>query len=414
MESTSSEQLERDYQEQIVAGQNPMKWPSFNIMGADLAYIIQKIKKGSDFHKKIIRDIIDAPCSATVKLDGTNVGIDNNGLLFGRNTAIPDGQNYQKTPIHALTKGYGEKIQRVFDVLQKSISSPLFKIMVYGELMFQQKHDYTDSSIFKKWFCFGVVLKAIDKNNHEKMAEELRAAGYSSIAKEEVVVISPNDHLFAMFKELDIPTVVDYRPVAIPADRWNTGYLVPTFPSLHAFLESDWCNQYFLNPETGALGEGMVVTTALNGDLYKLKHGGEDCGQTPERVWEAIEFLKTVPEMDKELAVFTAFERIMKARYKEVEKPKKADPQPKAAASAVDEEAQKAWASALTKEDDLDDLFARGEKNNLTKRLVNQIKEDLVKDYGVDEKAAMGRSSKFVNATIGKLYGEWTKKQAPK
>jgi hypothetical protein len=41
--------------------------------------------------------------------------------------------------------------------------------------------------------------------------------------------------------------------------------------------------------------------------------------------------------------------------------------------------------------------------------MVNQVKEDLVKDYGVDEKAAMGRASKFVNSTMGKLFGEWKK-----
>jgi hypothetical protein len=88
-------------------------------------------------------------------------------------------------------------------------------------------------------------------------------------------------------------------------------------------------------------------------------------------------------------------------KEKQVQKPK--------APAKVDEEAQKAWDSALTKEDSLDDQFKRGEKGNVTKRLVQQVKDDMVKDYGVDEKAAMGRASKFVNSTIGKLFSEWKK-----
>ncbi len=57
-------------------------------------------------------------------------------------------------------------------------------------------------------------------------------------------------------------------------------------------------------------------------------------------------------------------------------------------------------------------MFARGEKQNLTKRMIEQVKKDLVKDYGADEKAAAGRANKFVNAAIGRLFAEWSKKQS--
>jgi len=98
----------------------------------------------------------------------------------------------------------------------------------------------------------------------------------------------------------------------------------------------------------------------------------------------------------------------VKHRHKEPEK-KKPEPKAAKASAKVDEEAQKAWDSALTKEDSLDDQFKRGEKVALTKRMITQVMEDLVKDYGVDEKAATGRANKFVNGTIGKLFGEWKK-----
>ena len=35
----------------------------------------------------------------------------------------------------------------------------------------------------------------------------------------------------------------------------------------------------------------------------------------------------------------------------------------------------------------------------------------MVKDYGLDYKTAAVRANKFVNITIGRLYGEWTMKR---
>lgn len=216
-----------------------------------------------------------------------------------------------------------------------------------------------------------------------------------------------------MFVEQGIPTVADYKPKSIAAEQWATGNLVPTFKSLHAYVTSDWCSQYFHNPETGPLGEGMVVVSTLTGELYKVKHGGEDCGMVPDKLYDAIEILKEYPALEKALEVFLALQKIVKAKYKVVEKPKVEAKKP-AAAAAVDEDAEKAWISALTKEDSLDDQFARGHKVDLTKRLVNQVKSDLIKDYGVDEKNAGIRANKFVNALVAKLFGEWQKQQAPK
>ena len=74
-----------------------------------------------------------------------------------------------------------------------------------------------------------------------------------------------------------------------------------------------------------------------------------------------------------------------------------------------DEEAKNAFASALTKEDSLDDQFAAGNKDAVTLRLTKQVAEDLVKDYDSNELDANKRSSVFVKKTIGKLFGDWKK-----
>lgn len=113
--------------------------------------------------------------------------------------------------------------------------------MVYGELMINKKHDYTATDIFQKWFAFGVVIKASRTEDNDKIAADLRVAGYSSIVKEDLVVVTPNDQLFKMFMKLRIPTVSYYKPRSILDAKWATGTLVPTFTSLHNYITSEWC-----------------------------------------------------------------------------------------------------------------------------------------------------------------------------
>jgi hypothetical protein len=157
--------------------------------------------------------------------------------------------------------------------------------MVYGECMCINKHDY-DESIFKTWLCFGVSVQANDADENEKLKDELTAAGYSSIAHDNFVIISPNDLLFTMLKDIGIRTLAEYRPKAITPEQWadHGGTLVPTFTSLLAFFQSEWCERFFLNTDTGALGEGFVVASALNGRMFKIKHGGENCGMVPKKL----------------------------------------------------------------------------------------------------------------------------------
>ena len=192
--------------------------------------------------------------------------------------------------------------------------------MLYGELMIQQKHDYTESSIFKKWFCFGAVLQANKEEDNVRIVEDLRAAGYSAIVKEGLILISPNDQLFTLLKKVAIPTVADYKPKSLTDEKFATTREVPTFESLNSFLTSDLSAQYYLNPNTGPLGEGMVISLVLNGEKYKVKHGGECCGNQPEKIQEALEFLKEFPEFGKAIDVLVSLQTILRAKYHEEEK----------------------------------------------------------------------------------------------
>jgi hypothetical protein len=61
----------------------------------------------------------------------------------------------------------------------------------------------------------------------------------------------------------------------------------------------------------------------------------------------------------------------------------------------------------LTKEDSLDDQFARGDFKAVTDRLKKQVEADLIKDFEVPAKDAKARSNKFVMGTIGPMFKAW-------
>lgn len=69
--------------------ENPLKWPSFNLLGADLCHFANDEKQheflGKEKCLETLQKWMDSPVCVTVKLDGTNVGMDSEGLLVGRN-----------------------------------------------------------------------------------------------------------------------------------------------------------------------------------------------------------------------------------------------------------------------------------------------------------------------------------------
>jgi len=116
----------------------------------------------------------------------------------------------------------------------------------------------------------------------------LRSNGFHANAGEEGLTVSPNDKLYELFKANGIVTGDIYVPADLTAEQWadHEGAHVPTFKSLPHFLSSEWCARFFHG--TIPLGEGVVLNSAWDGRQFKLKHGGEECGNLPTKVDEAI------------------------------------------------------------------------------------------------------------------------------
>jgi len=289
---------------------NPLKWPSFEQLGRDLydnlLPVLEQLESGAedldDEAKQCLARIqhwLDAPCVATIKLDGTNVGIDETGLVVGRNTVIAPGENYQKTDVFALLDGYADKVARIRDELVNATGEGVRQTMLYGELVVNNKYDYAAAGIFKQWLCFGIVLRPADDEAASRLADKLRAIGFNARHCSGSVRITQNVKLAAMLQDVGVATVADiYRPLGnITEGQWSehdgVGNLA-CFHSLRQLVLSPWAQRFLLPSDGIPLGEGLVVASDADGKLFKWKHAGEELGNIPAQMAKVVAIIRNL------------------------------------------------------------------------------------------------------------------------
>ena len=425
-----------------------------------------------------VAEWLDAPCCATVKLDGTNVGIDGQGLIVGRNYVVPPEERfYQKVDVHALLNDPGAgaggrsdvptKIRRLtnefelacpsFDTYSTFGGWAALRVMLYGELIFNcQKYDYDRANIFRQWFCFGVLIAPstptgdyaeTDVIAHlEQLTTALQAAGWNcrllyNQNLQPLILIGPNEQLMSLFQSLDISTVShDYQPTFqgklppldvivkddIEGDDRISSWLdhagagsLPRFASLRELILSEWALRFFIpSSHGGPLGEGLVVCSEPGAKLTKWKHGGEEAGQTPAMLAEAVELLRglqgntmlpsgllEICERLQLVATSGAGPKKTKAeRMKEKQQMK----------AKADKDALAVWSSTLTKFDTLEATFSKGleAKAVLEGKLIDQVALDLENDYGYESSKSRALAASVVKRETGKRYGQWKRNES--
>ena len=103
----------------------------------------------------------------THKLDGTNVGVFDDGTLLGRRTVIePGAQRYQRT---LLTDCYAVDCEAARAEIAQGVGQrgglppPPFRLAVCGELTCNTGlHDYERAGLAGRWVCFGAQLLLTD------------------------------------------------------------------------------------------------------------------------------------------------------------------------------------------------------------------------------------------------------------
>eukprot|EP00928_Gymnodinium_smaydae_P016884 TRINITY_DN1639_c0_g1_i2.p1 TRINITY_DN1639_c0_g1~~TRINITY_DN1639_c0_g1_i2.p1 ORF type:complete len:420 (-),score=110.19 TRINITY_DN1639_c0_g1_i2:155-1414(-) len=412
---------------------NPLKWPGFEQLGRDFCDSIrpalEQLSAGeTTFDDEATAGLsrlerwLNSPCVATVKLDGTNVGVDNTGLIVGRNQVVAPGASYQRVDVWTLLKEYQSKAEAFRKELETVGNEGITQAMLYGELVINGKYDYGKTGIFKGWLCFGAVLlaSADDENASGRLTARLRAEGFNaSRSGENRVLVTPSAKLETLLEDLDVRCVSKgYRPDCLAEELWadhdGVGEL-PYFRSMRRLIDSEWAQRLLLPADGPPLGEGFVVCSEADGRLFKWKHAGEELGKVPDQLGQVVQQLRALDDKIKLLPadVLPAFERLLQvATTKPTEvvvnaAPSKTSKEEDTAALAV-------WHSTLTKFEALEEVFERGGKAmaSLQQEMIEQMWQDLVKDYGVKEKEAKQRATKVVRSETGKTFGAWKQGKA--
>ena len=471
---------------------NPLKWPACASLGKELCdsilpalrsltpaltdpaehspQYIEAARQTAMAELDSVGDWLDAPCSATVKLDGTNLGIDREGLVVGRNYVVPRQELYQKVDVHALLNDPGSgrsdvptKIRRLTDEFRltcpfgeyQHLKWAQLQVMLYGELIVNQgKYDYEAAGIFRRWLCFGVLIGHVcprapfddftiaemdktDAEDMDQLAAELKAAGWNCQRLDDdqgervhpLIRIGPNEQLMSLLHTLDISTVShDYQPrqgkllTDIESAQWveHTGVgSLPRFASMRELILSEWASRFFMPASQGGpLGEGLVVCSEPNwscaAKLTKWKHGGEEAGNTPAKLAEAVELLRGLdPSVVLPQGLLEICERLQLVATSDAgpKKTKKAagKKEKQQVKAKAENDALAVWSSTLTKFDSLEATFSKGleAKAALEGTLIEQVALDLETDYGYEPSKARARAAGVVKAEMGKRYGQW-------
>lgn len=151
--------------------------------------------------------LFETPCSATQKYDGTNVGQDEHGVLYGRNHTIPaDAQTYQKTPLAPLRKVEAASILAIKTQVAKVAGvdpSHMDRFVVYGELMCNSKYNYDELKLTKRaWPVFGAMVRVAEGVDGAGLVQTLCNAGIIAILCDTgLIMLSINKTLGGIFEQ---------------------------------------------------------------------------------------------------------------------------------------------------------------------------------------------------------------------
>jgi hypothetical protein len=145
--------------------------------------------QGGRWYSQQINDYFcKAPVVATQKYDGTNVGKDETGAIYGRRQMIADtfGATYQKTKLTAVSQVDTKKMKAdLFAEIGATVAEKeSFTMVAYGELMCNHSlFDYEERSLSSGWFIFGAILR-------HKMEAELKASIFDGDDESEEAIIA--------------------------------------------------------------------------------------------------------------------------------------------------------------------------------------------------------------------------------
>jgi len=348
---------------------NTLKWASIPLM---IPYLL----KGYETPREKLRAaIFSQPMQATQKYDGTNVGKDENGIMYGRNLLISDSAgNYQKTSL-AGVKALNVKTLKT--TLCKQIDLQEDKIdcfNLYGELMCNKGlYNYATDKLAETHQIFGAMIRPANAGVVQEIADKLGAGKFACVIR------SDKDDEEEEPSSADAPAscIMLFLNAALKTLVTEAGYpTVPIAGYYDCFYDLVQANYDWM--ENGR-GEGLVIITPALGSncvVSKWKNGTEASSNNMTHLEDILKAIdedkdKTIFGEDTEKAKDLFNKMIVVAKSKKINGALPGAPKPKAAPAkkgpvVFSEEKTAEYAeaikSALTKFDHQDTFFAKGMK----------------------------------------------------
>ena len=113
-------------------------------------------------HDKLREIVLETPAVATEKLDGTNVGKDDEGNIYGRRLLIDKGKtSYQRVSLDKVKTADICKVKMEICKVLKIDETELRKFLVFGELICNKAYDYVERDLLSTWKVFGAMIEAV-------------------------------------------------------------------------------------------------------------------------------------------------------------------------------------------------------------------------------------------------------------
>ena len=159
--------------------------------------------------KGLTKIFLNQKVFATEKLDGTNVGKDELGQMYGRRCLIGNlSEFYQKTSLKKVKQADIAKL-KIYLCNEASIDqNKIQNFLVYGELMCNSIYDYKERDLVGEWRVFGAIIVA-GKDFSDEVFEKLKEAGFavSQDSDEERIRIFPSTKFFFCVTKCGMDTV---------------------------------------------------------------------------------------------------------------------------------------------------------------------------------------------------------------
>ena len=399
------------------------------------------------------RKFCDAPCTATQKFDGTNVGVTEDGILLGRRLQIcPAADTYQKTTLKhvraatahcaAIKAAILEAIAPSLSPWAQEVARHQLHLVIYGELMCNAGlYDYAKRGIPGQFKCFGAIFRL---KNPEALQAAMVPGARVGEAGAAVAGAAAEfcEELTSAFSKLGLVSGCS----APQEDGHHPQVELMMCAALRVLFGSHELASVPIDHEGGSLtdivqalepwmvrgaGEGVVVTLAGE-SLRKWKTACEPQGTTPdvlaallarlqasgqspvvgEGAWVIHPAIVAMVRTMHAVSVSSCEGRAHASQQASTTLKRKGLKQPKAV--LVDPIAvAEALQSALTKFDALDALF---EQAGTPMSVGNALAKEVVEDLGgscTDVGSPEGQQVRaIVLKSIGREFGLWKKSKA--